>query len=291
MLNSYLKRIGYQGPQTPTLEVLRNVHRQHVLSIAYENLDVVLQRPVDRSIDHIHNKLVIEKRGGWCYEMNGLLGWALTQLGFNVTQLSGGVMRKEHGDAAYGNHLLLRIDFDANAERTNQTWLADVGLGDGLLEPIPLIAGSHNQNNATFSLVALDEPTSAQTWRFVNHDGGLPPSFDFIDQAADQTELDSTCTTLQSDAKSIFRQNLVVQRVTEQGVQSLVGRLYTAANGKREVVQSEKALNTLLTQEFGIAQPPTSGLSERALWDSVCYRHTELFGDKPDSDFEVAGRS
>lgn len=286
MLNSYLKRIGYQGPQTPTLDVLRNIHRQHVLSIAYENIDVLLQRPVDRSIEHIHNKLVIEQRGGWCYEMNGLLGWALTQIGFNVTQLSGGVMRKEHGDAAYGNHLLLHIDLDVNADNTNQAWLADTGLGDGLLEPIPLNAGSYQQNNATFSLVTLDEPTSAQSWRFVNHEGGLPPSFDFINQAADQAELDGTCATLQSDDKSVFRQNLVVQRVTEQGVQSLVGRLYTAANGQRQVVETETALNGLLTQTFAITQPPMKGL-----WESVCQRHTELFGDKPDSEFEVAGRS
>lgn len=286
MLNSYLKRIGYQGPQTPTLDVLRNIHRLHVLSIAYENIDVLLQRPVDRSIEHIHNKLVIEQRGGWCYEMNGLLGWALMQLGFNVTQLSGGVMRKEHGDAAYGNHLLLRINFDANADNTNQAWLADTGLGDGLLEPIPLNAGSYQQDNATFSLVVLDEPTAAQSWRFVNHEGGLPPSFDFINQAADQTELDGTCATLQSDEKSIFRQNLVVQRVSDQGVQSLVGRLYTAANGQRQVVESEAALNGLLTQTFAITQPPMKGL-----WESVCLRHTELFGDKPDSEFEIAGRS
>lgn len=286
MLNSYLKRIGYEGPQKPTLEVLGNIHRQHVLGIAYENIDVLLQRPVDRSIEHIHQKLVVEQRGGWCYEMNGLLGWALTELGFNVTQLSGGVMRKEHGDAAYGNHLLLRIDFDANADSTNQSWLADVGLGDGLLEPIPLDVGSYQQNNATFSLVKLDEPTSAQSWRFVNHEGGLPPSFDFINQTANQAELDGTCATLQSDDKSIFRQNLVVQRVTDQGVQSLVGRLYTAANGQRQVVKSEQALSLLLTQAFGITQPPMTGL-----WNAVCHRHTELFADKPDGDFEVAGRA
>jgi N-hydroxyarylamine O-acetyltransferase len=284
MLNSYLQRIGYQGPQTPTLEALRGIHRQHVLSIAYENIDVVLQLPVDRSIEHNHHKLVTNQRGGWCYEMNGLLGWALAQIGFNVTQLSGGVMREEHGDATYGNHLLLRLDFDDACDGSH-CWLADVGLGDGLLEPIPLVAGRYRQRHSNFTLVKLDEPTTAQTWRFVNRQGGLPTSFDFVNQTADPTLLDTTCATLQSDANSIFRRNLVVQRVDEQGAHLLLGRLYTDPSGKRELLESEADLTKLLTGEFNIAQPPHNGL-----WESVCNRHAELFGDTPADKIELTPR-
>lgn len=279
MLNSYFNKIGYSGPRTPTLEVLCSIHRQHVLSIAYENIDVLLRHPVDRSIEHIHRKLVTQQRGGWCYEMNGLLGWALEQVGFNVTQLSGGVMREERGDATYGNHLLLRVDLDpakVPSKETNLCWLADTGIGDGLLEPIPLVEGNHQQRNQTFKLVKLDGPTAAQTWRFVNHEGGLPRSFDFINQAADQAELDNSCTTLQSDADSIFRQNLVVQKVSANGCRLLLGKLYTPPNGEPEILESEAALLAVLTQEFGIAQPPCDGL-----WESVCNRHAQLFGDTP----------
>ena len=286
MLDSYLKRIGYHGPRTATLEVLGNIHRQHVLNISYENIDVLLQRPVDRSIEHIHNKLVTQQRGGWCYEMNGMLSWALDQLGFRVTQLCGGVMRQERGDATYGNHLLLRIDF-AEANQPCQQWIADTGLGDGLLEPIPLLAASHQQRNATFSLVALDEPTDAQTWRFNNRPGGLPPSFDFINQTANQELLNDTCAALQSDPDSIFRRNLIVQRVSEHGAHLLLGRLYTTPSGERELLETEAQLAELLRSQFAIEQPPLTGPSGSSLWESVCDRHAELFGTTPANEIQL----
>ena len=127
-LESYLQRIQYSGPVRADLECLRAVHRHHVQSIPYEDLDVQLGRPLDLDPERIRRKLIVERRGGWCYEMNGLLGWALEEIGFSVTRMTGGVMRSEEGDAAFGNHLVLRIDLDG------ESWIADAGLGDVELE-------------------------------------------------------------------------------------------------------------------------------------------------------------
>ena len=112
-LDDYLARIGYSGPIEPTLAVLRDVHRRHLAAIAYENLDVICEVPVDGDIARIFRKLVRDQRGGWCYEMNGLLDWALREIGFAVTRIAGGVMRIERGDEALGNHLVLKVDLDA----------------------------------------------------------------------------------------------------------------------------------------------------------------------------------
>ena len=94
-LTDYLTRIDYHGTVAPTLACLNAVHRHHLLNIPYENLDVQLRRPVDQDIERIFEKIVHRRRGGWCYEMNGLLCWALREIGFDVMRMTGGVGRKE----------------------------------------------------------------------------------------------------------------------------------------------------------------------------------------------------
>ena len=97
-LNDYLARIEYQGPVAPTLACLTEIHRQHLLTIPYEDLDVQLGRALNLDIQRTFEKIVARRRGGWCYEMNGLLGWALKEIGFEVTRVLGGIHRSLAGD-------------------------------------------------------------------------------------------------------------------------------------------------------------------------------------------------
>lgn len=71
-VDAYLVRIGYEGRLEPTPETLYALHRAHLLAIPYENLDIHLGRPLTLSLPDIFDKLVTQKRGGWCFEMNGL---------------------------------------------------------------------------------------------------------------------------------------------------------------------------------------------------------------------------
>src|SRR5581483_10607757 len=134
-IRSYLARVGVSGPISRNLEGLRTLHRAHLYAIPYENLDVQLGWPVTIEIGPIYEKIVARRRGGWCYEMNGLLGWALSELGFEVTRCAGGVMREAAGDAMVGNHLVLRVVIPEGV------YLADVGFGDGPLDPIRIAPG------------------------------------------------------------------------------------------------------------------------------------------------------
>ncbi|MDA1077254.1 MAG: arylamine N-acetyltransferase, partial [Proteobacteria bacterium] len=157
-LAAYLQRIDFQGEPKVDLPTLCAVHRQHLLQIPYENIDVQLGRPLDFDRERIFSKLVTAHRGGWCYEMNGLLEWALQEIGFDVVRMCGGVMRAERGDAQMGNHLVLRVDLD-------QTYLIDVGFGDGLYEPIPLAVGTYRQRSLNYRLELMNDGL----WRFHNH--------------------------------------------------------------------------------------------------------------------------
>jgi N-hydroxyarylamine O-acetyltransferase len=104
-LAAYLHRIGFTGAARADWPTLQRLHRLHLAAIPYENLDVQLQRRVGFDLDAIHRKLVLERRGGWCYEMNGLFAWALEQIGFRITRLAGGVGREQAGDRSIGTHL------------------------------------------------------------------------------------------------------------------------------------------------------------------------------------------
>ena len=136
--------------------------------LSYENLDIQLERPVDQDIERIFDKIVKNGRGGWCYELNGLLHWVLEEIGFDVSRCVVGVLRNERGDAILGNHLILLVQLD-------NLYLADLGLGDGIREPVPIKPGSYVQGELVFRLEKLDDGY----WRFHNHGFGDPTSFDF----------------------------------------------------------------------------------------------------------------
>src|SRR5262249_42838960 len=142
-LKAYLQRIRYERPVKVDLDTLIGVHRAHLLNITYENLDIHRGLPLTLDLDHIFEKIVTEHRGGWCYEMNGLLAWALREIGFPVTMLAGTVGRQAQGTTVEGNHLVLLVELD-------QPYLADVGFGNGFLEPLPLQVGTYQQDFLTY---------------------------------------------------------------------------------------------------------------------------------------------
>ena len=201
-LDQYLARIGYAGLLNPDLETLSGLHRAHLLAIPYENMDVQLQRPVVTDPARAFARIVGRGRGGWCYEMNGVLGWALGQIGFSVTRMAGGVMREMAGDGQIGNHLVLRVDLP------DGPYIADVGFGDGPIEPYPLRDHAFEQDGYPFRLEHLGD----NWWRLHNHPNGGAKSFDFRAVAADEALLTAKCEFLQTAETSGFTQNFVAQR-------------------------------------------------------------------------------
>jgi len=123
-LPAYFHRIGYAGPRGATLEVLNGIMAAHVRSIPFENLDVLLGRPISLAPADIARKLVDERRGGYCFEHNTLLLHVLAALGFAVVPLSARVRIQQPRDYTPARtHMFLRVELDG------ESWLADVGVG------------------------------------------------------------------------------------------------------------------------------------------------------------------
>src|SRR6266851_9426074 len=125
---TYMERIGYRGPLRSSLEVLRKLHRKHLLSVPFENLDIHLGRPIILSESAFYHKIIKQRRGGFCYELNGSFASLLKKLGFKVSMLSARVGRKGGGFSPDFDHMTLLVQL-------KEPWLADVGFGDSFTEP------------------------------------------------------------------------------------------------------------------------------------------------------------
>jgi N-hydroxyarylamine O-acetyltransferase len=265
-IDAYLKRIDYKGSLEPTLETLQAVHRQHLRSIPYENLDIHLGRRLELNEARFFEKIVLEKRGGWCYEMNGLLAWGLRELGFQVQYLSGAVNREKNGANAEGNHLVLLVNLE-------QPYLADVGFGDGLLEPLPLREGSYQQGFLTFQLTKDSFDKDGERWLFHNHPQGGAKSFDFTLKSHQLSDFANQCHRQQTSANSGFVQGTVCQIFNHEGIVTLRGAVLkkvTREGVTRRVIDAEKEYESLLRTVFGLELPGV-----RAIYAKVWQRHLE----------------
>ncbi|HJZ46080.1 MAG TPA: arylamine N-acetyltransferase [Roseiflexaceae bacterium] len=116
-VRAYLRRIGYNGTVAPTTATLRELHRAHLLAVPFENLDIHLGRPITLDQDALFDKVVTRRRGGFCYELNGLFAALLRAIGFQVTLLSAGVARAEGGFGPEFDHLTLLVTTDPSTLR------------------------------------------------------------------------------------------------------------------------------------------------------------------------------
>ncbi len=266
-LGSYFKRIGFRGDAQPTMATLRLLVRHHVLSVPFENIDVLMGRSLTTDAGEAFEKIVDRGRGGWCYEQNGLFGSVLGQMGFDVIRVAGAVRSDERGQAARNNHLCLLV---REPERKQTAFLVDVGFGGSMIAPIELAECEHSQEPFRLALRKLDE----QHWRFSEATAGDDSIYyDFAARPADESSLAAKCEQLQQDPQSGFVQNLVVQRRLPSAQRTLLGRVLTTRtiNDKQSVVleTAEELVNTL-SERFGLQVPEVADL-----WPKIVQRHKQ----------------
>jgi N-hydroxyarylamine O-acetyltransferase len=265
-IDAYLERIGMIARPAPTRDGLAALQRAHLLAVPFEDLEVQLGRPVGTAIGPIYDKIVGRRRGGWCYEMNGVFGWALAQLGFRVTRLAGAVMRADLGSAQESNHLVLRVDFDDGPV------LADVGFGSGPITPYAPVEGAFTAHGFPYALARAD----GEWWRLTEGREGTGFSYDVRLIPADETLLAEKCAWLQTAPESPFVQNLVAQRFTETGVAILRGRVLAHWHGRdkeERLIADAGDLLAVLNDIFGLNVPEAAGL-----WPKIAARHEAVFG-------------
>ncbi len=261
-LSDYLNRIGYHGSVEPDYETLVSLHQAHVFAITYENLDIHLGRYLALDERAIFDKIVTGRRGGWCYEMNGLFAWALREAGFRVTLLASAVNRAGNGDRAERNHLILLVTLD-------RPYLVDVGFGNGFMRPLPLEPGSYTQGFLHYQLSREDG-----RWIFQNHAYG-GAGYDFTLEPYRLADFLDKSHELQTSPESGFVRVAVCHRFTPHSLLTLRGavlRTITADGAHDLVIEDEATYRRVLREQFTL---PLSDAEIASLWRIVWRKHQE----------------
>ena len=243
---AYLARIGYSGSTDPTADNLKALHRAHMLSVPFENLDIGLNRGIACDEVSFLKKIVDRRRGGFCYELNGAFAALLRELGFRVTLLSARVSRDDGTHSPEFDHLALLVDLE-------ESWLADVGFGDSFVEPLRMQFGIDQLHDGRrFRLmkagdsIVMERADPGEEYR---------PQFAFSLQAHELQDFAGMCHYHQTSPESHFTQHRLCSLATTDGRTTLTdGRLIVTRNGQKEEAQvtSEAAWNAALKQYFGI---------------------------------------
>jgi len=252
-IGEYLQRLGYEGPREPTLYTLRALHLRHLESVPFENLDVHGQRPIVLDEAAFFDKIVRCRRGGFCYELNGLFAALLRALGFQVTYLSGRVSPDGvHPSGPEFDHLVLEVTLDGSS------WLVDVGFGEGFTEPLPLAPGQWDSGGQRFHLERRGED-----WLLSQEgpDGARKLLYVFSRVPRRLAEFSEMCRYHQTSPESFFLKGLLCSRKTSTGRVTLSGsRLIVTEQGRREErpLAGQEELERALLEHFGVQLPRRS---------------------------------
>jgi arylamine N-acetyltransferase len=251
-LSAYFDRINYRGSTEPTLDVLQDLVTAHTRAIPFENLDPLMGVPVDDlSPEALTDKLIHRRRGGYCYEQNGLMGYVLAELGFKVRRLAGRVvwMLPPEAPTPAQTHTVLAVTFPD----CQGPYLVDVGFGGQTpTSPLRLQTGGLQQ-------------TAHEPYRLEDHGDGLvlqaqirdqwQALYEFTTQTRPQIDLTVGSWYVSTHPLSHFVTGLTAALVTDDGRMNLAGRslvIHRAGGSEKIQLDDAAAVVDTLGERFGV---------------------------------------
>ena len=246
-MTAYLKRIHYDGGTAVSVETLKNLHIAHTMNVPFENLDVFEKKPISLKIDDLFKKIVIDRRGGYCFEMNGLFSFVLKNLGFSVKNL---LARVWVNNSEYGGktHQVLV------AEIGNQQWLCDVGFGgNGLVAPLLLAEGVEQEQYGRSYRIAMN-PAYGYVLQY-RIKGEFQPVYAFSLEACYPNDYEIANYYTSTHPSSRFIKERIFTKPTETGRVTLLENRLKIITGDQETVKilvNDMELSLALWKYFGI---------------------------------------
>lgn len=246
-VDAYLERIGSTRTKVSAdLASLRLLQRSHLLAVPFENLDIHWKRPISLDLDRFYHKIVEDRRGGFCYELNGLFNELLREVGFATRLISarvckGGSPGREYDHAA----IIVTIGDDE--------YLADVGFGDFAAEPLKFVPDIEQADQTgTFIIRRFDD----DYFEVAKRDGHeWKGEYIFKSIPRDLTEFAEMCEFQQYSPESHFTKGKLCSIMTANGRKTLTESKFstTVEGAKFEVeIRSGKDFDEVLGHEFGI---------------------------------------
>lgn len=245
-VSAYLARIGFSGSAPPTSETLRDLHVAHMRTVPFENLDISLGREITCDEQRFLDKIVHQRRGGFCYELNGAFAALLRELGFSVGLLSARVSREDGSASAEFDHMALRVDLD-------EPWLVDVGFGDSFLAPLRLKPEiEQEQSSGRFRIVQVGDVMILQRMR----EGEFWKSlYQFTLTPRQLSDFEPRCHFQQTSPESHFTQQRICTMPTADGRLTLSDLKLIRTIGERreeQIFGSEEEWRSTLRDLFGV---------------------------------------
>ncbi|HEX8174648.1 MAG TPA: arylamine N-acetyltransferase [Pyrinomonadaceae bacterium] len=246
-IKAYLERINYHGPLAPTAETLRQLQVAHLLAVPFENLSIHVKEPIVLEDEALFTKIVERRRGGFCYEANGLFAALLRELGFEVAMLSAEVVNAEGSFGPSFDHMALMVSLE-------QRWLVDVGFGDSFLEPLLLDErGEQVEGERAYRIL----PDDAQLVLEQRDNGGeWKAQYRFTLQPYEYADFAEMCRYHQTSPQSHFTRARICSRATPEGRITLSEMRFitTSKNGSRQerLLTSQEERADILREHFGI---------------------------------------
>ena len=256
----YLQRLGYDAPPPPTLQTLQDLQLRHVCTFAFESLSTLLHLPVPIDLPSVEQKVLLDGRGGYCYELNQMFLTLLQELGFDARGITGRVVMGGPADAHTARtHRLSLVTLDG------ARYITDVGFG-GMVPSSPLLLDSeavqptaHEPYRLTF-----DGQGSYTLWAQVAEEWRGLYVFDLQVQA----DIDYTIGNwyVSTHPESPFVGQLKVARLAEGKRHTLNNANYAVhyldRPSEKHTAQSVDELLTLLQETFGIRVPEHAQLRQ-----------------------------
>ena len=245
--SAYLERIGLGGTQVSAdVEMLRKLQYRHLLSVPFENLDIHRNHSIILNTARFYDKIVGDKRGGFCYELNGLFNELLCDLGFTTRLVSARVFNGT-GFGPEFDHAAVIVTVDG------QEYLADVGFGDFAAEPLRLTTDIEQQDREGVFIVRQAGPDTLEIVK--RYEDGIRPQYVFSPVRRDLTEFAEMCDFQQYSPESHFTKGKVCSILTETGRKTLTDKKFIVkTNGEKTETEVGSAddFDRLLNDEFGI---------------------------------------
>ena len=246
-IQSYLNRIGINKIKIPSLEFLTELQNRHLLSIPFEDLDIPGKR-IKLDLNKIYQKIIPTKRGGFCYELNGLFHWLLTSLGFRVDMLSARVFNSQKNE--FGpefDHMTLLVQFP----KIDKHYLADVGFGDSFRTPIEIYGGEVQDVSGHYRIKGGNNISILQ----LENENDWVSQYSFSLAPRKFSDYNQMCNFQQDNPASHFRIRKICTIATETGRITLSNYSLTITEGKLKnkiAFDSQEEFNMYLKKYFDI---------------------------------------
>jgi N-hydroxyarylamine O-acetyltransferase len=246
-VGAYLSRIGF-GETRPTVDAagLRSLQRAHLLAVPFENLDIHWTQPIVLDTAMFYAKIVAEKRGGFCYELNGLFNELLRALGFETRLVSARVFNGTDPGPEF-DHAAIIVSIG------NDEYLTDVGFGAFTAEPLRLIFDEEQQDSTGSFVIRKRDDDYFEVMK--REDVGRRSEYMFKDISRELSEFSEMCDFQQYSPESHFKKGKLCSIMTGTGRKTLTDKSFVVTtNGTKteSPIGSANDFYETLEREFGI---------------------------------------